>query len=133
MDQYEAMLRKRDQKRHNFERALTQFEDFCDSSPTKPIEVAGLIQGFEFTFELSWKLLNVLCSLKGINVSGPRDTLKTAYSLSLITDEQSWLSMLEDRNSTTHRYDEEFVNRLKQQLLTVYRQQFKELREVAQR
>jgi nucleotidyltransferase substrate binding protein (TIGR01987 family) len=133
MDRHAALLRKREQKRDNFERALKQFEDFCESPITRPIEVAGLIQGFEFTFELAWKLLNVLCGLKGVEVSGPRDTLKAAYSLSLVTDEQSWLAMLEDRNLTTHRYDEEFVNRLKQLLLTVYRQRFAELRELARR
>jgi nucleotidyltransferase substrate binding protein (TIGR01987 family) len=131
MDQHDILLRRRDHKRANYERALQQFEDFCDGPISRPIEVAGLIQGFKFTFELAWKLLHVLCRLKGIDVGGPRDTLKAAYGLDLISQEQSWLAMLEDRNSTTHRYDEEFINRLKNQLLTVYRQRFCDLRDVA--
>jgi hypothetical protein len=54
MDQHDIFLRKRDQKRGNYERALQQFEDFCNGPNSKPIAVAGLIQVFEFTFELAY-------------------------------------------------------------------------------
>jgi nucleotidyltransferase substrate binding protein (TIGR01987 family) len=132
MDRHTALLRKLEHKREHFERALEEFEDFCEYPISKPIEVAGLIQGFEFTYELAWKLLNVLCGLKGLDVNGPRDTLKTSFYLGIISDESTWLAMLDDRNSTTHRYDEELVKQLTLHIKTAYRRCFQKLKVVAQ-
>jgi nucleotidyltransferase substrate binding protein (TIGR01987 family) len=108
----DLLLEKYRNKRNTFNEALTQLIDYIHEKPKRPIEIAGLIQGFEFTFEAAWKVLNVASLLKGVDCAGPRDSLKAAYSVRLIEDQTLWLEMLEDRNQTTHRYDAEFVNRL---------------------
>ena len=84
------------------------------------------------TFELASKMLNVLCELKGLDIAGPRDTLKAAFSLRIIENGPLWLAMLEDRNSTTHRYDEEFVLNLVLKLRSDYRSAFVKLKHYAE-
>jgi len=108
----DLLFEKYKNKRSTFHEALTQLIDYARENPKRPIEIAGLIQGFEFTFEAAWKVLNVASLLKGVDSAGPRDSLKAAYSLRLIENQTLWLEMLEDRNQTTHRYDAEFVSRL---------------------
>jgi nucleotidyltransferase substrate binding protein (TIGR01987 family) len=70
------------------------------------------IQRFEFTFEVVWKTLKLYLERQGHECGGPRTTLKKAFAENLIpTPEEAdgWLQMLEDRNLTTHAYDEELA------------------------
>ncbi|MEW6007217.1 MAG: nucleotidyltransferase substrate binding protein [bacterium] len=71
------------------------------------LEKDGVIQRFEFTFELLWKTLKIFLEYKGIDVKTPRDSLKEAFRITLIEDEEVFLDMLEDRNVTSHIYDKE--------------------------
>lgn len=70
------------------------------------IVVDGTIQRFEFTFELAWKLAKALLSHSGIEASTPRAAIKEAFHAGMIEDGQAWIDMLEDRNKTSHIYDE---------------------------
>ena len=65
----------------------------------------GVIQRFEFTFELLWKTLKIFLEDKGIICRSPKDCLKNAFKYGLFTDEELFLKMLEDRNITTHIYN----------------------------
>lgn len=67
----------------------------------------GIIQRFEFTFELMWKCLKVLLQEKGVITKSPKDSLKSAFQVGLIEEEQAFLDMLEDRNLTSHLYSKE--------------------------
>ena len=71
------------------------------------LECDGTIQRFEFTFELFWKAIKVCLQQKGVLVQTPRDALKEAFRLQLITQEKKFSEMLDDRNITTHIYDKE--------------------------
>lgn len=67
----------------------------------------GLVQRFEFTFELAWKTLKSVFEGEGlIGLTSPKTVLKEAFSAGLITDEELWLAMLTDRNLTSHVYNE---------------------------
>ncbi len=73
------------------------------------------IQRFEFTFEVVWKTLKLYLERQGHECGGPRPTLKKAFTENLIpTPEEAdvWLEMLEDRNLTSHAYDEELASRI---------------------
>lgn len=73
------------------------------------------IQRFEFTFEAVWKTLKLYLERQGHECGGPRPTLKKAFSENIIsTPEEAdlWLQMLEDRNLTSHAYDEALANRI---------------------
>ncbi len=66
----------------------------------------GVIQRFEFTFELLWKTIKMYLEEKGIICRSPKDCLQQAFKYGLITDETVFLNMLEDRNKTSHVYDQ---------------------------
>ena len=82
----------------------------------------GVIQRFEFTFELLWKALKIYLEYQGIIVKTPRDSFVEAFRIDLISDEKIFLDMLEDRNNTTHIYDKEtsekIFNRIKKNYQT---------------
>ena len=70
-------------------------------------EIDLTIHRFEFTIELFWKALRKKLSDEyGINVAGPKPVLQKAYLAQLISNEEIWLSMLDDRNMTSHTYKE---------------------------
>jgi nucleotidyltransferase substrate binding protein (TIGR01987 family) len=64
------------------------------------------IQRFEFTFELAWKTLMHAARAEGLECASPRQALRAALTLGWIVDDMLWLDMLEDRNRTTHTYEE---------------------------
>ncbi|MBI4647135.1 MAG: nucleotidyltransferase substrate binding protein [Bacteroidia bacterium] len=66
----------------------------------------GVIQRFEFTFELLWKGLKVFLELQGIRCATPKDCLRGGFKAGLIENEDVFLKMLEDRNKTSHLYDQ---------------------------
>ena len=67
----------------------------------------GVIQRFEFTFELLWKTLRLFLRDKGLDAKSPKDSLKEAFRMGWIKDEETFSQMLEDRNLTSHFYKEE--------------------------
>ena len=79
--------------------------------------VDGVIQRFEFTFELLWKTLKIFLIDQGIICRSPKDCLRNAFKYGLFSDEEVFLKMLEDRNKTTHLYSHEdsrkIFNRIK--------------------
>lgn len=58
------------------------------------------------------ELLKKLLFAKGVTSQYPRDVLQQAYAGNLIDDEQLWVSMLTDRNQTSHTYDEDLANQI---------------------
>ena len=68
----------------------------------------GVIQRFEFTFELGWKALKEYMLDAGMQntLQFPKQVLREAYAAELIDDESVWLDMLNARNQTSHIYDD---------------------------
>ena len=64
------------------------------------------IQRFEFTFELFWKSLKAYAEESGLEAFSPRDSIRIAFQLGVIQDNPEWFRMLEDRNRTSHTYNE---------------------------
>ena len=67
----------------------------------------GIIQRFEFCFELSWKLMQAFLAYDGFIVNSPRSAIRKSFEAEIISDAEKWIDMLENRNLTTHTYDEE--------------------------
>lgn len=66
----------------------------------------SIIQRFEFTAELAWKTIREYELLQGIRLDTPREVLKRAFKIGIIVDDAGWLLLLQDRNNTSHVYDE---------------------------
>lgn len=93
------------------------------AQPESAILRDAVIQRFEFTFELVWKALKLYLERQGHECGGPRPTLKKVFAEGLIaTPEEAdrWFQMLEDRNLTSHAYDEVLATRIYQQVVRDY-------------
>lgn len=67
----------------------------------------GMIQRFEFSFELAWKSLKEYMAEQGVaDLQFPKQVLQEAYAAGLIDHEEIWLEMLRARNSMSHIYDD---------------------------
>ncbi|MBF0564064.1 MAG: nucleotidyltransferase substrate binding protein [Nitrospirae bacterium] len=66
----------------------------------------GVIQRFEFTFELFWKALKSILAIEGFECAGPRSCIKEGARRGLASEGEILLDMLEDRNKASHIYDE---------------------------
>jgi len=100
-------------KFEKFQKALESLElIYCKPHQSDRSNIDATIQRFEFTFELFWKFLKDYFSLKGLEISYPKDILKQAYSSRLIKKEEEFLQMLKDRNMTSHTYDESLADEI---------------------
>ena len=80
----------------------------------------GVIQRFEFTFELLWKTLRLFLLDEGIITKSPKESLKEGFKFGLIKDEEIFLDMLEDINLTSHIYSEEVTKEIFKRIKTRY-------------
>lgn len=90
-----------------FERAFLLLSQAIAIENPTVVERAGLIQFFEMAFELGWKLLKDFEEAEGFMVKSPREAIKQAYEAALIGEGHDWIDALDDRNLTTHTYNEE--------------------------
>lgn len=76
------------------------------------LEREGVIQRFEYTFELSWNTLKDRLEHDGVVMDSvtPRNVIKTAAATGLVADGQTWINMLEDRRNTSHRFECELLD-----------------------
>ena len=87
---------------------VTEADRFADDLSV--LELEGLVQRFEYTFELSWKVLQDLLLFKGyVFMLGPNGTIKKAFEDGLIVNHDGWRKMAKSRNTLSHVYDEEEV------------------------
>lgn len=84
-----------------FEKAISEFDGLSDLSKE------GLVQRFEYTFELSWLTMKDYLEEQGIEANFPREVIKNAFHYAIIEDGEVWMDMLEKRNLLSHTYDEE--------------------------
>lgn len=83
----------------------------------------AVIQRFEFSFEAVWKLLQIYLQYLGHECSGSRTAIRKAFAEQLIlTSEEAdiWFQMIEDRNLTSHAYDEELSERIYTNIVNRY-------------
>ena len=80
----------------------------------------GVIQRFEFSVELFWKTLKKVLEYNKVECYSPRDCVKKAFRYGMIDDDEIVLDMLEDRNRSSHIYDEEEAVRIFEIISKVY-------------
>lgn len=108
---------------------LDEAEKEYKSNNTNTVIRDGLIQRFEFTFELSWKAMKEYMEDQGIKkeFTFPKEVLKTAYENHMIGNQEVWLDMLRARNSTSHIYDDKIAEEISINICNRFLFAFKEL------
>ena len=116
-------------KIENFEKTIKQLKAFCLMPIENDRDKAGIIQAFEFTFEQSWKSLQKKLGDLGINAPSPKQAYSQAMSQNWIEakDEENWLQMIQDRNSTSHTYKQELANQILKRIQDIYLPLFEKL------
>lgn len=114
-----------------FEKALKQLETGIKKAKDQ-LDNDGVIQRFEFTFELAWKTVRLFLLNEGIITRSPKEALKQGFKFGLITDEESFIDMVSDRNQTVHIYNEQMskdiVTRIKKNYLILLKKLSEELK-----
>ena len=120
------------QRFSNFKKALIQLEDAVILSQQRQLtnlEKQGVIQAFEFTHELAWNVLKDFLEDQGEqNIKGSKDATRAAFKVSLITDGEQWMSMIQSRNISSYTYDEETAESLVLAIINDYFPLFKVLK-----
>jgi len=71
------------------------------------LEREGLIQRFEYTYELAWKTMQDYLRYLGYDYqSGPNATIRLALEAGIIEKAEEWRDMASARITTSHTYDE---------------------------
>lgn len=95
------------QRFENYSKAVFQLGSALQKKNFSVLEKDGVIKRFEFTFELAWKTLQDILQDSGYNdIKGPKPVIKQAFQNGILSDGQTWIDMLNDRNNSTHLYDE---------------------------
>jgi nucleotidyltransferase substrate binding protein (TIGR01987 family) len=108
------------QRFENFEKAYLLLAGTIEIENPSVVERAGLIQFFEVTFELSWKMLKDYLESQNVNPKFPRDTIKEAFHYELIGNGDAWMEMLNDRNLTVHTYNETKASEVEAKIRTSF-------------
>ncbi|GGB58037.1 nucleotidyltransferase [Lentibacillus populi] len=127
MDQSKEIRWK--QRFENFSRSYKLLVKYAEKPIETELERAGIIQFFEMTFELSWKVLKDYLEMQGYKVSSPREAIKQAFQIDLIENGHVWMEALTKRNLTTHTYDEEMAKEFVEEITVVFLPEFKLLYE----
>ncbi len=114
MERWEQRFKNFEKAYLRLDNAMKKFDDLNE------LEQVGLVQTYQYTFELSWKTLKDYLVLQGLDVKFPRDVIKNAYSYDIISNGEVWLQMLKDRNSIAHIYSEKVFKTVLDNIKTYY-------------
>ena len=108
-----------------FKKAFRKLKEAL-SLPQTDVNRDASIKRFEFTFELAWKTAQKFLRGQGIVTRSPKETFQQSFKFGLIKDNVNWIRMLDDRNLTSHTYDEQTAKNIYSRL-PEYQKLFEEL------
>jgi nucleotidyltransferase substrate binding protein (TIGR01987 family) len=99
-----------EQRLENFEKAARLLAEAVEDraiDTLNDLEQEGVVQRFEYTFELAWKTVKDYMEHQGLQLDeqSPRAVIKAAFAAGILSDGQGWIDMLTHRNLMSHTYD----------------------------
>jgi len=99
-----------------FEKAVMRLDEVL-AVPETDIIRDSAIQRFEFTLDISWKMIKALLEEeKGIICVSPKECFREAYRQGIINYDEDWIKFVDMRNETVHTYNEDNAERIYNQL-----------------
>ncbi len=118
------------QRFSNFKKAFAQLKRFIEKGDLNEFEKQGLIQSFEYTYELSWNLIKDYYEFQGETaIQGSRDAFRLAINRELIDNGETWMQMIQSRQRTSHTYNEEIAEEIAKSIIESYFKLFEKLLE----
>lgn len=122
------MAKRWEERISDLNNAINRLEEAIEDS--KKIELStlkdGVIQRFEFTVELSWKALKNYLNSEGIDTAiTPKSSVREAFKIGIIENVNTWIEMLDDRNLTSHTYNQLIADEIYERIVNQY---YKELK-----
>ena len=121
------LMDKLHEKYAYFTAAVARLREALDDYSKMPLDSIrdGVIQRFEFCTELAWKTMREYLIDQGYTeLNSPKAVVKQAFAFGMIQDQAAWIALLNDRNLTSHVYDEStaklIFNRIEQQHLALF-------------
>ncbi|MEI2607673.1 MAG: nucleotidyltransferase substrate binding protein [Candidatus Promineifilaceae bacterium] len=122
------------QRFNNFTKALRQLQEAVELSQQRALsklEEQGLIQGFEYTYELAWNVLKDYFEVQGETaIHGSRDAFRLAFQRGLVQDGETWMEMITSRILTAHTYNEEMAQKIAAAICQQYYPEFLKLHDL---
>ena len=115
------------QRFSNYQKALARLSEAVDLLVDNVNEGSefdllkeGLIQRFEYTHELAWKVMKDYLEYQGyVDIRGSRDAIRKSLELNILSDRR-WMATIEARNLTSHNYDDETVDNIYNEIMNIY-------------
>ena len=121
------------QRLNHFTKALGQLKKFIQKGKLNELEEQGLIQAFEYTYELAWTTLKDYLEAQGeTEIHGSRDAFRLAFQRGLIEDGETWMEMVRSRTLTSHTCNEEVARQIASSVFQQYFPQFVKIHEKLQ-
>lgn len=116
------------QRFNNFSKALKQLTKFIKKRDLSELEQQGLIQSFEYNYELAWNTLKDFYENQGeTGIQGSRDAIRLSFKRGLIENGDIWMKMIKSRTLTSHTYNEETANEIATDIISNYFNEFLKL------
>ncbi len=113
------------QRLNHFSKALSQLTKFIEKGALNELEKQGLIQAFEYTYELAWNTLKDYFEGQGeTNINGSRDAFRLAFKRGLIENGETWMDMVRSRTLTSHTYNEDVAEKIAADIVKRYFPEF---------
>ena len=113
------------QRLENYSKALGQLTRFIEKGALNEFEQQGLIQCFEYTYELAWNCIKDLFEAQGeVGIIGSRDAFRLAFKRGLIENGELWMEMIKSRVLTSHTYNEDVADDISTKIVTQYYAEF---------
>jgi nucleotidyltransferase substrate binding protein (TIGR01987 family) len=109
----------------NYQRAfmlLREAMEILEQRPMTMLEREGVIQRFEYTWELAWKVLKDYLEAQGVVLDKitPLSVIRAAFAAKIITQGTLWMQALDDRNKMAHTYDVQHFEHVIQRIYEHY-------------
>ena len=112
------------QRLANFNLALNELAEAVELSQQRllsKLEEQGLIQAFEYNYELAWNCLKDFYEYQNEEgIQGSRDAIRLAFKRGLVADGDLWMKMIRTRALTSHTYNRETSAKVAKSILADY-------------
>ena len=120
------------QRFNSFKKAMDNLLEVIEIATIRELnkfEKQGLIQAFEYNYELAWKTVKDFYEAQGeTNIQGSRDAFTLAFNRGLVKNcGKALIESIRSRQLSSHTYNEETAEEVYNDVINKYYDAFKEL------